>query len=84
MRVLLATDWTAERGGIETYLTQLRDGLRAAGTETRLLVSSVGDGARSADYVAPGSDRAAVQALSQLVNPAAMRGDSIRGEGLST
>jgi glycosyltransferase involved in cell wall biosynthesis len=73
MRVLLVTDWTAERGGVETYLVQLRHGLEVSGVETRLLVSSVGDGAGLADYVAPGSDRAAVQALSQLVNPAAMR-----------
>lgn len=72
MRVLLATDWTAESGGIETYLAQLRDGLEAAGVETRLLASSVGDGAAVADYVAPGSDRVIVQAVSQLVNPAAM------------
>ncbi len=73
MRVLLATDWTAERGGVETYLVQLRHGLEAAGVETRLLVSSVGDGTGLADYVAPGFDRAAVQAVSQLVNPAAVR-----------
>ena len=72
MRVLLAADWTAERGGVETYLEQLRGGLRAAGVETRLLASSVGEGAHLADYVAPGSDRAIVQAVSQLVNPAAM------------
>lgn len=73
MRVLFVTDWTAERGGIETYLVQLRQGLEAAGVETRLLVSSVGSAAADADYVAPGSDRAAVQAFSQLVNPLATR-----------
>ena len=73
MRVLLMTDWTAERGGVEIYLTQLRRGLEAVGVETRLLVSSVGEGARTADYVARGSDRALVQSLSQLVNPVAVR-----------
>ena len=73
MRVLLVTDWPAERGGLETYLVQLRHGLEASGIETRLLVSSIGAGAPLADYVAPGSDRAVLQTVSQLVNPAAVR-----------
>ena len=72
MRVLLAADWSAARGGVETYLVQLRRGLETAGVETRLIASSVGEGARFADYVAPGSDRAIVQAVSQLANPGAM------------
>jgi len=73
MRVLLVTDWPAERGGVETYLVQLQQGLEASGVETRLLVSSVGAGVHLADYVASGSDRAVVQAVAQLVNPAAVR-----------
>jgi len=73
MRVLLMTDWTAEEGGIETYLAQLRAGLVQAGDEVRLLVSSVGAGAGTADYVARGYRGAPAQSVAQLFNPAAAR-----------
>ncbi len=73
MRVLLVTDWTAEEGGVETYLAQLRPGLEQAGDEVRLLVSSLGTGARAADYVARGYRGAAAQSVGQLFNPAAAR-----------
>lgn len=73
MRVLLVTDWTAEEGGVETYLAQLRAGLEQAGDEVRLLVSSLGSGARAADYVARGYRGAPAQSVAQLFNPAAAR-----------
>ncbi len=73
MRVLLVTDWTANEGGIETYVARLRDELRAAGDEVRLLTSSAGSAAQgSAEYVALGSDRPFAQAGLQLVNPSAV------------
>lgn len=73
MRVLLVTDWTANEGGIETYVARLRDELRATGDEVRLLTSSAGSAARgSAEYVALGSDRSFAQAGLQLVNPSAV------------
>jgi glycosyltransferase involved in cell wall biosynthesis len=72
VRVLLITDWTANEGGIETYVERLRDELRAAGDEVRLLTSSAGTAARgSAEYVAFGTDSPVAQAGLQLVNPSA-------------
>jgi glycosyltransferase involved in cell wall biosynthesis len=73
MRVLLVADWTANEGGIEAYVTRVRDELRAAGDDVRLLTSSAGSAALgSADYVALGTDRAVAQAGLQLVNPSAV------------
>ncbi len=73
MRVLLMTDWTSSPGGTEETATLLRDGLRAAGDEVRLLTSSVGDGAAAgAEYVARGSERRAAQVALQVVNPSAV------------
>ncbi|MGI9112563.1 MAG: glycosyltransferase, partial [Gaiellaceae bacterium] len=70
MRILLVTDWTAEEGGIETYLELVAGGLRAAGDEVALLTSSAGPGAH-ADYRAFGTDRVAAQAFLQIANPLA-------------
>ena len=73
MRVLLVTDWTANEGGIEVYVTRVSQALRAAGCDVRLLTSSVGtasDGA--ADYVALGTDNPVAQTFLQIVNPFAM------------
>jgi len=70
MRVLLVTDWTAEEGGIETYLELVAGGLRAAGDEVALLTSSAGPGAH-ADYRAFGTERLAAQAFLQIANPLA-------------
>ena len=51
MRALLITDWMASSGGAESYVTWVRDGLRAAGDEVRLLTSSAGTaGDGSAEY----------------------------------
>jgi glycosyltransferase involved in cell wall biosynthesis len=73
MRVLLITDWTANEGGIEAYVTRASDGLQDAGHEVRLLTSSVGSAARgTADYVALGTDNAAAQILLQIANPFAL------------
>jgi glycosyltransferase involved in cell wall biosynthesis len=74
VRILLVTDWNRDRGGSEDYLLGLRDGLRKAGDEVRVLTSSAGSAADgSADYVAYGSNRAAAQVLLQIVNPWAVR-----------
>lgn len=72
MRVLLVTDWTAEEGGIETYLGLVADGLRAAGDEVALLASSAGP-ATHAEYHAFGTERRAAQAFLQIANPLAVR-----------
>lgn len=73
MRVLLVSDWPAEEGGLETYLSLVRAGLDAEGDDVRLLVSSLGTAAGHADYVARGHRSASVQALTQLYNPSAAR-----------
>ncbi len=73
MRILFATDWGGEGGGVETYVTLLMRGLEAAGDEVRLLTSSVGSGATVADYVAPGSRSPVLQSVLQIANPAAAR-----------
>ena len=73
MRILLVTDWNPRQGGAENYIGWLRDGLREAGDEARLLTSStgtVGDGA--ADYVAYGTQKVAAQVFLQLWNPFAV------------
>ncbi len=70
MRILLVTDWTAEAGGIETYLELIATGLRAAGDEVALLTSSAGP-AVHADYRAFGTERRAAQAFLQIANPPA-------------
>ncbi|MGH7543577.1 MAG: glycosyltransferase family 4 protein [Gemmatimonadota bacterium] len=75
MRILLVTDWYPRRGGTEAYMAWLRDGLRAAGDEVRLLTSSAGGefaGDGTADYVAFGTERRTAQALLQIVNPLAV------------
>ncbi len=70
MRVLLITDWMAGVGGAERYAISLRDGLRAAGDEVRLLTSSAGSAADgTADYRAYGTERVATQAVLQIANP---------------
>ena len=73
MRILLVTDWNPRQGGAENYIGWLRDGLREAGEEVRLLTSStgtVGDGV--ADYVAYGTETTAAQIFLQLRNPFAV------------
>ena len=73
MRALLITDWMASSGGAESYITWVRDGLRAAGDEVRLLTSSAGTaGDGSAEYRAYGTDLLVAQAFLQIVNPFAV------------
>lgn len=73
MRVLLITDWTANDGGIEVYVSRAAQGLRAAGHDVRLLTSSIAtDGRAAADYVAFGTDNPAAQTVLQIVNPFAL------------
>jgi glycosyltransferase involved in cell wall biosynthesis len=70
VRVLLITDWLGGVGGAERYIVDVRDGLRAAGDEVRLLTSDVGTaGDGSAEYRAHGSERFMAKAVLQVVNP---------------
>jgi len=73
VRVLLISDWTRGVGGAERYLTTLRDGLRAAGDEVRLLTSTAGSaGNGSAEYRAYGTEQVAAQTVLQIANPFAI------------
>lgn len=73
MRALLITDWLPGTGGAERYMASMRDGLRAAGDEVKLLTSSVGTAADgSADYRAYATDHMAAKAVLQIVNPFAV------------
>ena len=73
MRVLMILDWNRGQGGAEAHALALRDGLRAAGDDVRLLTSSAGSaGDGQADYVAFGTENPAAQALLQIANPFAV------------
>ena len=73
MRALLITDWLAGGGGAEVYMAGVRDGLRAAGEDVRLLTSSAGSaGDDTAEYRAYGTDRLSAKAVLQIVNPFAL------------
>jgi glycosyltransferase involved in cell wall biosynthesis len=73
MRILVVQDWLRGHGGAEAFVTLLRDGLRTAGNEVRLMTSSAGTaGDGTADFVAFGTERRAAQALLQIVNPFAV------------
>jgi glycosyltransferase involved in cell wall biosynthesis len=73
VRILVITDWTANEGGIEAYVTRATRALRAAGHDVRVLTSSAGSpGREQADYVALGTDNLAAKALLQIANPFAM------------
>jgi glycosyltransferase involved in cell wall biosynthesis len=73
MRVLLVTDWLRRSGGMERYFETIRQGLRSAGHDVRLLTSTAGTAADgTAEYQAFGSNAAAAQALLQVVNPFAV------------
>jgi glycosyltransferase involved in cell wall biosynthesis len=75
MRILLVTDWLRRGGGMERYFETLRDGLRAAGHDARLLTSTAGTAAGgTADYRALGSNSTTAQAFLQVVNPFAVAG----------
>lgn len=73
MRILMLIDWNRGQGGAEAYAATLRDGLRAAGDDVRLLTSSAGTaGDGTADYVALGTEHPAAQAFLQVANPHAV------------
>ena len=75
MRILIVQDWLRGNGGAEAFAIAVRDGLRAAGEEVRLLTSSAGTaGDGTADFVVFGTERVAAQALLQIVNPLAAAG----------
>ena len=70
MRVLLITDWLSGFGGAERCILAIREGLRSAGDEVRLLTSDVGTaGDGTAEYRAHGSERLVAKALLQVANP---------------
>jgi glycosyltransferase involved in cell wall biosynthesis len=73
MRVLLVNDWTETGGGVERYVVEVLEGLRAAGDDVRLLAADVGTASDVADTVVRTSDRSAAQAVLQVVNPFAVR-----------
>ncbi len=73
MRALVVNDWTETGGGVERYVTQTVDALRAAGDDVRLLAARVGDATAHADELAATSNRRAAQAFLQVVNPFAVR-----------
>lgn len=73
MRILLATDWTREQGGIETYLDRTAHDLLQAGHEVRLLVAADSPAADRADHVAAVARGPWARAVGQLVNPSAVR-----------
>jgi len=61
------------RGGMESYVQWLRQGLADAGDDVRLLVSGAGAHEDAApDYVAWSSDRLAAKAFLQIANPMAL------------
>ena len=69
----MVTDWNRGQGGAEAYISWLRDGLREAGDEVRLITSSAGSaGDGKAEYVAYGTENVAAQAFLQIVNPFAV------------
>jgi glycosyltransferase involved in cell wall biosynthesis len=73
VRVLLITDWLQGVGGAERYIVAVREGLRTAGDEVRLLTSDVGTaGDGSAEYRARGSELVIAKAVLQVANPFAI------------
>lgn len=73
MRILLITDWMADHGGAEWYVTAIREELRARGHDARLLTSDVSAAARAtADYLALGSRNMTAQVVLQIANPFAV------------
>jgi len=70
VRVLLLSDWMTEPGGSEAYMALVRDALRSAGDDVRLLTCGARDAAVGvADQRAWGTDRVVPQAFLQVDNP---------------
>lgn len=73
MRVLLVTDWNSNAGGAESYIIMLRDALRSAGDDVRLLACGAElDEDLGRDERIRGSDRLPAQTFLQIVNPFAV------------
>ena len=70
---MLATDWPAAEGGVETYLELALNGLRARGHEVRLLTGDAGRGRDVADVTARAPRHVVERAALQVVNPFAAR-----------
>jgi len=73
VRVLLVHDYGRPTGGAELQTLALRDGLRAAGHDVRLLASraALAPGPLVADDTCFGTTRGRLQVVSQLANPSA-------------
>src|SRR5688572_19139593 len=73
MRVLILSDWMSNTGGAESYTLSLRDALRKAGDDVKLLScgprSSAPD---TGDMRAYGTDHLVAQTFLQIVNPFAI------------
>jgi glycosyltransferase involved in cell wall biosynthesis len=72
VRLLIVSDWMTSPGGTEVYVTNLRQWLRDAGDDVKLLTCGAGDG-DGADIRAFGSDNVMAQSALQLYNPLAVR-----------
>ena len=74
MRVLLVHDYGRPTGGAELQTLALRDGLRAAGHDVRLVTSraALAPGPLLADDTCFGTTRGRLQVVSQLANPSAL------------
>jgi glycosyltransferase involved in cell wall biosynthesis len=73
VRALLVTDWLPGTGGADYYMFGLRNSLRAAGDEVRLLTSTAGTAADgSAEYRAFGTEKVIPKAVLQIANPMAV------------
>ncbi len=73
MRILLVSDWMSYAGGSEMYIAGLKQWLREAGDDVRLLTCGV-SGPSGADARAFGTDNLVAQAALQVVNPFAVAG----------
>lgn len=72
MPILMLIEWNPGRGGAEAFALWLRNALRQAGEEVRLLSSDAGSAADgTADYVAPAARRSCSRALLQIYDPRA-------------
>lgn len=71
MRVLIVSDWMSNAGGSEVYVTNLRQWLRNAGDEVRMLTCGASD-RNDGDVHAFGADHVLAQSVLQLYNPFAV------------
>jgi glycosyltransferase involved in cell wall biosynthesis len=70
VRALLVTDWLPGTGGADHYMVGLRNGLKLAGEDVRLLTSTAGTAADgSAEYRAYGTQHMVLKTVLQIANP---------------